>query len=134
MFSWCILHWCHNIDENEQKAYKLFTDTFGGGLSGNPLKNLSLNCCKIAIEERSNTTLTKEFAIIRTGGIETFKDLKESDKIGVDLNQWFTGYFEAFAKYGHNLYKELVENAKSWVNRKIKYCWQTNIYQRVNRI
>ncbi len=106
-------NYLNDIDENEQKAYKLFTDIYGGGLSGKPLKNLSLNCCKIAIDERNKTSLSKEFAIIRTGGIETFEDLKESDKIGVDLNQWFTGYFEAFAKYGYNLYKELVENAKS---------------------
>lgn len=101
------------IDDNELQPYRLFTEQYGGGLSGNPLKNLSLECCKIAIEQRNKINLSKEFAIIRTGGIESKSDLIESNKIGVDLNQWFTGYFEAFGKYGHNLYKEIIENAKS---------------------
>lgn len=102
-----------DIDETELNSYRIFTEQFGGGLSGNPLKNLSLECCKIAIEERNKIKLKSEFGIIRTGGIETKSDLIESNKIGVDLNQWFTGYFEAFGQYGHNLYKEIIENAKS---------------------
>lgn len=106
-------NYLNDIDETELNSYRIFTEQYGGGLSGNPLKNLSLECCKIAIEERNKINLKSEFAIIRTGGIETKSDLIESNKIGVDLNQWFTGYFEAFGKYGHNLYKEIIENAKS---------------------
>ncbi|HRP02449.1 MAG TPA: hypothetical protein PLE30_07375 [Candidatus Kapabacteria bacterium] len=100
------------INSTETAPYQAFTSTFGGGVSGNPLKQLSLDCCKISVNERNKLHLSKEFAIVRTGGIETYNDLLESERIGIDLNQWFTGYFELFSIFGHKLYKELAENGK----------------------
>jgi len=97
------------IAENEFEIFDYFTEYYGGGISGNPLKESSLNCCKIAITARNNKTLNKEFAIIRTGGIQNYSDLEASNSIGVDLNQWFTGYFEMFADFGHKLYTKMYE-------------------------
>ncbi|MCP5111824.1 MAG: hypothetical protein GY953_13420, partial [bacterium] len=35
------------------------------------------------------------------------EDVQRSEAAGVALNQWYTGYFEAFSRRGHGLYGEL---------------------------
>ncbi len=103
-------NYLNQIDVGELKAYNMFTHTFGGGISGRPLNQLSLNCCKLATETISTINSKSQFAVIRTGGIQTCDDILESEKYKIDLNQWFTGYFEQFAVYGHNLYKGIIDN------------------------
>jgi dihydroorotate dehydrogenase len=87
--------------------FDYFSKNFGGGLSGRILKDKSLNLCTIAAKHIEGLELSKEFHIIRTGGIESYQDLMQSNKAGVSLNQWFTGYFEMFSKYGHKVYQRL---------------------------
>lgn len=96
------------IHKNELSKYELFIKIYGGGVSGHPLKDLSLSLCKKANQILSKIELQKEFHIIRTGGIESLSDIKESDKINIPLNQWFSGYFEAFAREGNNCYKKML--------------------------
>jgi dihydroorotate dehydrogenase len=96
------------LSPSELKGFEYFTQTFGGGLSGKPLKNKSLELSKNAVLYKNKKNLTKEFIIIRTGGIENSIDLQNSINDGIDLNQWFTGYFEMFSKYGHSLYEQLL--------------------------
>ncbi len=93
----------------DKKNFEYFHKIFGGGLSGKFLKNKSLLLCKNAINYLNSKSLRKEFNIIRTGGIESYSDIIESRAIGVKLNQWFTAYFENFAKYGHRVYKNLFD-------------------------
>lgn len=93
-----------HISDNELNKFEYFTKTFGGGISGKPLKSKSLALCTKACEILKNKNLKNEFHIIRTGGIESYRDIIESKEIGVNLNQWFTGYFDYFAKFGHKLY------------------------------
>ncbi len=95
------------IDARDSANFRYFTETFGGGLSGKILKSDSLSLCAEAIKSLEKTKPKREFRVIRTGGVETREDIDESEKIGVDLNQWFTGYFESFANHGHNLYKSM---------------------------
>lgn len=97
----------NKINPNEQKICKYFWKKYGGGISGNPLKEKSLILCKKATKYLESKNLNKEFHIIRTGGIEDLEDILESKMNGILLNQWFTGYFENFSKYGHKLYKAL---------------------------
>lgn len=97
------------IHNDDKRLFDYFTNNFGGGISGVPLKEKSLALCRAAAEYLEVNKPSNEFGIIRTGGIETFEDLLESEKAGVSLNQWFTGYFEAFCKYGHNAYMEIFE-------------------------
>ena len=92
------------IVESEKKKFRLFIDKIGGGVSGKPLKPLSLNLCKIAKQTVDSTNVAQEFHIIRTGGIETIEDIEQSQQAGVSLNQWFSGYFDAFAKDGNKVY------------------------------
>ena len=87
--------------------FNYFTNSFGGGVSGKNLKNISKNLCKLANDYLQNKKLNKEFHIIRTGGIEDASDIIESEKIGIKLNQWYTGYFKNFGKYGHSVYSEI---------------------------
>lgn len=95
------------IQEDEIKTFDYFTKTFGGGLSGRPLKNKSLELSTIAVDYISQLNINREFHVIRTGGIENAGDIRNSEKAGIALNQWFSGYFDAFSKQGHKLYKEL---------------------------
>ena len=53
--------------------------------------------------------LEQEFHVMRTGGIETWSNIINSEEAGVSLNQWFTGYFHNFSIDGHNLYRTLIE-------------------------
>jgi dihydroorotate dehydrogenase len=96
------------LNSGELKGFEYFTQTFGGGLSGKPLKEKSLALAKSAVICKNKKNLSKEFIVIRTGGIENKLDLQASINAGIDLNQWFTGYFEMFSKYGHDLYQEIM--------------------------
>ena len=98
------------IHPTERKLFDYFTQTFGGGISGRPLKEASLELASKAVEYLRAGSPSQEFHIIRTGGIETWKDIEESERAGISLNQWYTGYFEAFAKHGHDVYRWLLGN------------------------
>lgn len=97
------------ILRREQKLYDYFTTTFGGGVSGKPLREGSLELCAKAGEYLREGGPTQEFHVIRTGGIETWKDIEDSERIGVRLNQWYTGYFKNFSEVGHRVYERLWE-------------------------
>lgn len=95
------------LTEKERKMFNYFTNVYGGGVSGKSLKENSKKLCKLASEYLQNKNLKKEFHIIRTGGIDSAEDILESKKVGVLLNQWYTGYFKNFGKYGHSIYSEI---------------------------
>jgi dihydroorotate dehydrogenase len=95
------------IHPQEQMAFDYFTKKFKGGVSGRPLKEKSLELCSLAVDYRNLGAPNQEFHVFRTGGIETLADIKQSENAGVSMNQWFTGYFEAFAKDGHDVYKTM---------------------------
>jgi len=97
------------IGPNERRLFDFFTKTFGGGVSGKPLRESSLELAARAVEYTKAGPPSQEFHVIRTGGIETRGDIQESERAGISLNQWFTGYFENFARCGHEVYKELFD-------------------------
>lgn len=94
----------HMIVDSELKSYNFFVDSFGGGIAGNPLKSKSLSLTKESSDYLRTKNPNREFHIIRTGGIEDYQDYEKSRVNGVILHQWFTGYFENFARFGHQLY------------------------------
>ena len=98
------------IDPKEHKHYDFFTKTFGGGVSGRPLKESSLALVSKAEEHLRAGPPSQEFHIIRTGGIESARDISSWESAGISLNQWYTGYFENFAHHGHDVYKELYKD------------------------
>ncbi|MFN3307085.1 MAG: hypothetical protein ACK42Z_07860 [Candidatus Kapaibacteriota bacterium] len=93
------------IAEAEQRTFDYFTTVFGGGVGGSPLKEKSHSLTKCATEYLRTKSIRQEFIVIRTGGIKEYRDLEESKKQSVALFQWYTGYFENFAKFGHSLYQ-----------------------------
>lgn len=93
----------------EKQNFQYFINKFGGGFSGELLKVRSLELCKIANEMLAKLNPKDEFIVIRTGGISTKEDLQESDDNSIMLNQWFSGYFENFAKYGHQVYARILQ-------------------------
>lgn len=97
------------IKPSERKLYDFFIKTFGGGVSGRPLREFSLELAARAVEYVKSGKPSQEFHVIRTGGIESWSDILDSERAGISLNQWFTGYFENFAKHGHDVYKKLFQ-------------------------
>ncbi|MBI5323746.1 MAG: hypothetical protein HZB41_00415 [Ignavibacteriae bacterium] len=100
-------HYSELIVPEEKSIFDYFTTNFGGGLSGRLLKHRSYELASFASKYIENHQSSDEFYVIRTGGIESIEDLRQSDESGIALNQWFTGYFESFARHGHSLYKHL---------------------------
>jgi len=97
----------NEIAQNDLKIYDHFSAEYGGGISGLPLRVRSLNLSRSAVKYVSYKELPKEFHVIRTGGIFDRVDLELSAKAGIALNQWYTGYFDGFAKYGHKVYSSI---------------------------
>jgi len=97
-----------SIKPEDINNYNRFTQFFGGGLSGDILKKNSLSLSKIAVEYINKINVSKEFNVIRTGGISSTEDIIASQQANIQLNQWFTGFFEMFCKYGFNSYKEIL--------------------------
>lgn len=96
------------INPKDKKSFKYFTENFGGGLSGNIVKEKSLNLVSVAANYLKTKKLSYEFHLIRTGGIENYLDFAKSIESGASLCQWYTGYFSNFAKNGHKLYDMLL--------------------------
>lgn len=103
-----------NIHFSEQYRYDYFTQTFGGGLSGNILKQSSKDLSSIAVQHLSSIKTTKEFHIIRTGGIDSLHDLIDSEN-KPSLFQWYTGYFEQLSQNGLAIYKKFYEGYSSTI-------------------
>lgn len=101
------------IVAEERPLFEHFTSTYGGGITGRPLKPLSLALAEAAVAYLGKNPPGQEFHVIRTGGIETAADLAVSHTAGVALSQWYTGYFEAFARHGHQLYHHLYQALES---------------------
>lgn len=102
-------HYAPQIASSERKVFEHFTSTFGGGVSGRPLKNASRDLSAAAARALASRTVPHEFHVIRCGGVESPDDLAVSRHHGVTLHQWYTGYFEAFARDGHNVYQRFFD-------------------------
>lgn len=102
-----------DLDESDYKLFDFFTEKFGGGVSGNPLRKSSLLLASNSAKYINKNYSNLEFYVIRTGGIDCINDLRESNSQGIALNQWFSGYFDSFARYGHILYKKMFEPGKN---------------------
>jgi dihydroorotate dehydrogenase len=96
-----------HIHPADHAVYDYFTQTFGGGISGEPLRTLSLELVRAAKKHVDSLKLPHEFHIIRTGGIAASGDLEQSFEAGASLSQWYTGLFEQFAAHGHRLYAHI---------------------------
>ncbi|MEM8933781.1 MAG: hypothetical protein AAGE94_21505, partial [Acidobacteriota bacterium] len=95
------------IEAADRPLYDYFTTAFGGGVSGRPLRDASLRLVEAARQHLDQRVPEHEFHIVRTGGVETAADVRASLDAGASLVQWYSGYFEAFARQGHAVYARL---------------------------
>lgn len=95
------------IHSADLTVYDHFTQTYGGGLSGAVVKADALALATEAVRVARSLEPHHEFHVIRCGGIGSAADLGASQQAGITLNQWYTGYYEAFARHGHNVYAQL---------------------------
>ncbi|MCB1037313.1 MAG: hypothetical protein KDD47_26015 [Acidobacteria bacterium] len=99
-----------SIAPQERRLFDYFTTRFGGGLSGRPLKARSLELTEAAAAAAQGAS--REFHVVRTGGVEDFRDLEDSLAAGASLVGWYTGYFAAFGRDGHDLYRRVYERSQ----------------------
>lgn len=100
------------IHPSDLKLFDYFTNIHGGGLSGRPLKDPSLFISSVAVMQKEKRKPKQEFHVFRTGGIENAEDLLISERSGISMNQWFTGYWDKYnEKFSerHDIYKKLYE-------------------------
>lgn len=97
----------NEIAQNDRPIYDYFSKEYGGGISGMPLKVKSLSLARSAVKYVSYKELPKEFHVIRTGGVMDREDIQHSASAGIALNQWYTGYFDGFAREGHKVYSSI---------------------------
>lgn len=95
------------LNAGEREVFDCFTGRFKFGFTGPALKEKSLALCARTSEYVKAGPPKQEFHVVRTGGIESGKDLRESDQAGVSINQWVTGYWKRFGEDGHRVYKEI---------------------------
>ncbi|MDQ5921227.1 MAG: dihydroorotate dehydrogenase [Pseudomonadota bacterium] len=93
-----------NIVNSELKLFDYFVNNFKGGVGGYALKQKSLDLCKCAVDYRNMVNPDYEFHVLRSGGIDSINDIYASDRVGVSMNQWYSGYFTNYIKYGDMLY------------------------------
>lgn len=91
----------------EKELYDYFTHEFGGGVSGSCLKDNSLQLCTIAAERLAQLKPVQEFHIIRSGGVNCWEDVRQSQQHGAKLSQWYTGFFSQYNKLGNQVYCNL---------------------------
>lgn len=92
---------------HEQRLFDYFTQNIGGGVGGKYLNQRSLKLCSTAVEYAKKINPGYEFHVIRSGGISNLQDIIDSNNAGISLNQWYTGYFENYIKYGDGLYAQI---------------------------
>ena len=96
------------VNKKDRENFEYFTNTFGGGVSGKLIKSKSLSLSKVASEYIRQKNSSNEFIVIRTGGIESAEDINLTLQSGIPLMNWFTGYFDQFSNYGHQVYSKLL--------------------------
>ncbi|MBP9742557.1 MAG: hypothetical protein KBD37_04280 [Burkholderiales bacterium] len=101
------------VAPSELALFEYFINNFGGGIGGRPLKMKTFNLCKHAVEYYKLISPQYEFHVIRSGGIDSVDDIYASDLIGVSMNQWYSGYFDNYSKYGDSLYSVLFDKYMS---------------------
>jgi dihydroorotate dehydrogenase len=97
------------IDKSEKNLYSWFTSNIGGGISGAYLKENSLQLCKMAVDYVTELKPNHEFHIIRTGGIDCYDDILQSEAAGISLNQWYTGFFSNYLRDGNKIYQNFFQ-------------------------
>lgn len=94
-------------NDNESKLFDYFVNNYSGGISGKLLKDSSLNLCAHTAEVLANINPGYEFHIIRSGGVESFADVKASLENGATLVQWYTGFFTAYNLHQDKVYANI---------------------------
>lgn len=84
----------------DKSLLKHYTSTYGGGLSGPPIKKRSMQQAAAATAAVQKQGLQNRFVVVHVGGISDAGDVQESRKTGAELRQWYTGMVNALAE-GH---------------------------------
>jgi dihydroorotate dehydrogenase len=101
-----------HIHKHDRALFDYFTNTYGGGLSGDILRSSSLQTCIHAAQAVRELKPAHEFHVVRCGGVMSAADILETQAHGVLLHQWYVGYFEGFAQHGHGVYRALAESMR----------------------
>ncbi len=95
------------ITASEMELFDFFSANFAGGISGYVLKKRSLELCAVAAEVLAKIKPVHEFNLIRCGGIDQLQDILDGERNGVDLSQWYSGFFTRYMESGSMVYRDL---------------------------
>ncbi len=101
-----------SIHPAERKAYDFFTEHFGGGVSGAPIKYTSKEIIESLERYISQGPPSHEFHLIKSGGIKEPHDLEETLK-RVPLAEWYTGCIENYLNKKDLVYERMYKSLKN---------------------
>ena len=88
------------IHPKDKKLFEFYTQHYQGGLSGQIIKEFTIQQIKYALELKEKNNSSVE--LIHCGGIKTLEDIKNS-RNNTPLRQWYSGLM-------HNLYEMNLNN------------------------
>jgi len=86
----------------DRKLLEFYTEKYGGGLSGQPIKQRALDQVSAVVAAVRAQKLGSKFTVIHVGGIGSAQDVQSSRGTGAQLRQWYTGYMNCLAEGVYN--------------------------------
>jgi len=90
-------HSSFDLPSRDQRLLEYYTEKYGGGLSGRPIKERALSQVVTAVNAVQQQGVAGKFSVVHVGGIEDLEDVQRSRAAGADLRQWYTGLMHGLA-------------------------------------
>jgi len=87
-----------DLPPQDKSLLEYYTSTYGGGLSGPPVRERSLKQAAAAVEGVRSQGLQGRFVVVHVGGLSNEGDVHRSRDTGAELRQWYTGMINALAE------------------------------------
>lgn len=87
-----------DLPEADRALLAHYTQRYGGGLSGPPIRGRSTAQAAAAQAAVRDLRLAGAFTVIHVGGIQSPEDIQASRATGIELRQWYTGLMHGLAQ------------------------------------
>jgi len=82
----------------DRSLLAFYTERYGGGLSGPPILDRSIEQAAAAQAAVETLGLRGRFTVIHVGGVQSAEDVLRSRATGAELRQWYTGLMHGLAR------------------------------------
>jgi len=87
-----------HLPELDKKLLEYYTGIYGGGLSGPPIRERSMQQVTAVVSAIRKQRLQDRFVVVHVGGLSGATDVQSSRSTGAELRQWYTGMVNALAE------------------------------------